>query len=179
MPQGRLQPYYITVDAETGVCTWRVEFRSNFYTSLNVQAFPFDTQHLEVLLQYVNLNPGQSRVKVTPSARGIHLFSLGWGDDLSGFKTTGMYVEVWSTMFAKQFNRVSFDFLFFFSERKVEESKREREAKKKTCFFFLSPFSLSHPSPSPLIELQNRHQRLRRGTRPKGRGPGLPAQQPP
>jgi len=113
MPQGRLQPYYITVDAETGVCTWRVQFRSNFYTSLNVQAFPFDTQRLEVLLQNVNLDPGRSRVKVTPSARGIHLFSLGWGDDLSGFKTTNMHVEVWSTMFATQFNRVSFDFYFF------------------------------------------------------------------
>ena len=43
MPQGRLQPYYITVDS-AGVVTWRVQFRSDFYTSLNVQAFPFDTQ---------------------------------------------------------------------------------------------------------------------------------------
>lgn len=39
MPQGRLQPYYITVDEATGVVTWRVQFRSNFYTSLDVQAF--------------------------------------------------------------------------------------------------------------------------------------------
>jgi len=39
MPQGRLQPYYITVDDASGVVTWRVEFRSNFYTSLDVQAF--------------------------------------------------------------------------------------------------------------------------------------------
>ena len=39
MPQGRLQPYYITVDDASGVVSWRVEFRSNFYTSLDVQAF--------------------------------------------------------------------------------------------------------------------------------------------
>ena len=39
MPQGRLQPYYITVDDASGVVTWRLEFRSNFYTSLDVQAF--------------------------------------------------------------------------------------------------------------------------------------------
>jgi len=39
MPQGRLQPYYIAVDDDSGVVTWRVEFRSNFYTSLDVQAF--------------------------------------------------------------------------------------------------------------------------------------------
>lgn len=144
MPEGRLQPYYITVDAETGVCTWRVEFRANFYTSLNVQAFPFDKQRLEILLQYLNLNPGQSRVKVTPSARGIHLFSLGWGDDLSGFKTTSMQVEVWSTMFAKQFNRVSFD------EREKWKSQREKERWKKKNVFFFSHVSLSlTPRPRP------------------------------
>ena len=39
MPQGRLQPYYIAVDDDSGVVTWRMEFRSNFYTSLDVQAF--------------------------------------------------------------------------------------------------------------------------------------------
>ena len=39
MPQGRLQHYYITVDDASGAVTWRVEFRSNFYTSLDVQAF--------------------------------------------------------------------------------------------------------------------------------------------
>lgn len=121
MPQGRVQPYYITVNA-AGVVTWRVQFRSNFYTSLDVQAFPFDSQRLEVLLQLLNLNPERGRVKVrrgvsgflggvedvarkqkklptqllsqthsslplsfslskqqvTPSARGLHLFTLGY-----------------------------------------------------------------------------------------------------
>jgi hypothetical protein len=123
MPQGRVQPYYITVSA-AGVVTWRVQFRSDFYTSLDVQAFPFDSQRLEVLLQLLNLNPERGRVKVrrgvsgflgegveevirkhknflpfqllsqthsslplsfclskqqvTPSARGLHLFTLGY-----------------------------------------------------------------------------------------------------
>jgi len=30
-----------------------------------------------------------------------------WGDDLSSFKTKSLLLEVWSTAFSKQFNRVS------------------------------------------------------------------------
>lgn len=158
LPQGRLQPYYITVD-DAGVATWRVEFRGNFYTNLDVEAFPFDKQNLQILFQYVNLRPGDSRVKVrgvgeseeegrrrrrrdekeknqlsyflslfpchqkptpnpkqiTPSARGLHLFSMGRGDDLSSFRTESILMRVWTSAFSRQFNRVSRWLLFSLS----------------------------------------------------------------
>ena len=61
MPQGRLQPYLISI-LDKGVVAWRVSFRSSFYTYLDVQAFPFDQERLEVLFQLSNL-PGTGKVR--------------------------------------------------------------------------------------------------------------------
>ena len=37
----------------------------------------------------------------------FNLLPNRWGDDLSSFKTKSLLLEVWSTAFSKQFNRVS------------------------------------------------------------------------
>ena len=57
-PQGRAQPYYIDVDPDAGTVTWRVEMRSSFLTTLDVSAFPFDTQSLDMVATLFNF-PGQ------------------------------------------------------------------------------------------------------------------------
>ena len=48
-PQGRAQPYYIDV-REDGRVDWRVEVRADLITTLDVTAFPFDSQTLDVVI---------------------------------------------------------------------------------------------------------------------------------
>ena len=101
-PQGRTQPSYITVTPE-GVVTWRVEVRADLYTTLDLVAFPFDRQSLDVVLQILGRR-GESAVRVVPSATGTKLFLAGTGDDLSRFTVTGIRIYAhepssWSEQF--------------------------------------------------------------------------------
>ena len=91
-PQGRAQPYYIDV-SETGAVTWRVEVRSSYLTTLDVSAFPFDTQSLDMIATLSNY-PGQGAVRVIPSATGLGLFTFGTGDDLSGWHAKDVHIFV-------------------------------------------------------------------------------------
>jgi hypothetical protein len=82
-PQGRVQPSYVDVSPD-GVVSWRVEMRANFLTTLDVSAFPFDTQSLDIVATMSNY-PGQGTVRLVPSATGLGIFTFGAGDDVSGW----------------------------------------------------------------------------------------------
>ena len=101
-PQGRTQPSHITVTPE-GVVTWRVEMRADLYTTLDLVAFPFDRQSLDMVLQILGQR-GEAAIRVIPSATGTKLFLAGTGDDLSRFTVEGLRIYAhepapWSEQF--------------------------------------------------------------------------------
>ena len=73
--------------------TWRVEVRSSFLTTLDVSAFPFDTQSLDIVMTLTNF-AGQGAVRIIPSAMGLALFTTGAGDDLSGWHAHDVHIFV-------------------------------------------------------------------------------------
>lgn len=102
-PQGRTQPYSIEVSPE-GVVTWRVEVRGDMYTTLDVRAFPFDSQTLDIHMQYINNDPEVSQIEFVSSSRGLKLFTIGSGDDLSGFEAKNIYIFTTTEPFPLQFD---------------------------------------------------------------------------
>ena len=80
-----------------------MEVRADLYTTLDLVAFPFDRQSLDVVLQILGRR-GESAVRVVPSATGTKLFLAGTGDDLSRFTVTGIRIYAhepssWSEQF--------------------------------------------------------------------------------
>ena len=78
--------------------------RANMYTTLDVRAFPFDTQTLDLHLQHIQSDPELSRVEWIPSSRGLRIFTIGAGDDLSGFEAKNVFIFVTNDPFPRQFN---------------------------------------------------------------------------
>ena len=76
----------------------------NMYTTLDVRAFPFDTQTLDLHMEYVEDNPAVSQVYFVQSARGLHLFTVGSGDDLSGFRADNIFVFISNGSFSSTFD---------------------------------------------------------------------------
>eukprot|EP00884_Botryococcus_braunii_P017545 jgi/Botrbrau1/4474/Bobra.0220s0008.1 len=124
-PQGRVQPYYITVSAD-GIVTWRVQFNCRFYVPMSMEAFPFDKQELMVKLQMFQLEgaaphyhcalccrlappAGPAPAKqlsskfVMDTFASLKLFTMGRGDDLSGWKVDNLTVTVNEQGFSDQF----------------------------------------------------------------------------
>eukprot|EP00884_Botryococcus_braunii_P000774 jgi/Botrbrau1/10698/Bobra.357_1s0002.1 len=100
-PQGRSQPAHIQV-LPRNVVTWRVQFAAQFYTPMDMMAFPFDTQKLMVHLQLSNPD-NAPKVRIFQSATGLSLFSRGKGDDLSGWRIINVTMDISEQSFSQQF----------------------------------------------------------------------------
>ena len=67
--------------------------------------FPFDGQQLLIVMQSNSLASDTGNVTVIPSAAGLALFTLGAGDDVSGWSADNITITANTTPFQAQFHR--------------------------------------------------------------------------
>ena len=103
LPDTRLQPYQIVADKEGGV-SWAVTINGEFFSPMNVQYFPFDSQALKMEFAYVNADYIRAFV---PSAGSTRFGQRGEGDVVSGWNVEATEVVVGNTTVLKAFGDFS------------------------------------------------------------------------
>ncbi|QDZ21470.1 ligand-gated ion channel [Chloropicon primus] len=83
LPEGRLQPYNIIIDKDSGAVAWWTGIHARYFTPMDFRRFPFDEQTLVMQFEFQSVATTISRF--VPAAKATRFLVRGEGDVVSGW----------------------------------------------------------------------------------------------